>query len=205
MRAMAILGQAHVPEALTDDDVLGGPPVAVLDGNEAATLVAHKLSDVCAIYPITPASVMGELADAWSAAGRTNLWGSVPEVIRDGVNGFIRDDVAGMAQAVLRIADIDRRACRACVEERFSAARMADGYEAAYAQVVELGAPGCLTPAGADGSGAGAEFVPARRSSMALSRLPVDDHLNLVSRAKRQLDVLPTSGDRDVEAMPGDA
>ncbi|MDA8436378.1 MAG: pyruvate:ferredoxin (flavodoxin) oxidoreductase, partial [Actinomycetales bacterium] len=78
---MAILGQAHVPEALTDDDVPGGPPVAVLDGNEAATLVAHKLSDVCAIYPITPASVMGELADAWSAAGRTNLWGSVPEVI----------------------------------------------------------------------------------------------------------------------------
>jgi pyruvate-ferredoxin/flavodoxin oxidoreductase len=52
-----------------------------LDGNEAAALVAHRLSDVCAIYPITPASTMGELADAWSGAGRTNLWGSVPEVI----------------------------------------------------------------------------------------------------------------------------
>jgi pyruvate-ferredoxin/flavodoxin oxidoreductase len=55
--------------------------VACLDGNEAAALVAHRLSDVCAIYPITPASTMGELADAWSAAGRTNLWGSVPEVV----------------------------------------------------------------------------------------------------------------------------
>ena len=52
-----------------------------LDGNEAVALVAHRLSDVCAIYPITPSSTMGELADAWSAAGRTNLWGSVPQVV----------------------------------------------------------------------------------------------------------------------------
>jgi len=52
-----------------------------IEGNEAAALVAHRLSDVCAIYPITPATSMGELADAWSAAGRTNLWGSVPEVV----------------------------------------------------------------------------------------------------------------------------
>ena len=52
-----------------------------LDGNEAAALVAHRLSDACAIYPITPSSTMGELADAWSAAGRTNLWGSVPKVV----------------------------------------------------------------------------------------------------------------------------
>jgi pyruvate-ferredoxin/flavodoxin oxidoreductase len=54
---------------------------ACVDGNEAAALVAHKLSEVMAIYPITPASQMGELADAWSAAGRPNLWGTVPEVI----------------------------------------------------------------------------------------------------------------------------
>jgi len=52
-----------------------------VDGNEAAARVAHALSEVIAIYPITPASPMGELADAWSAAGRVNLWGSVPEVI----------------------------------------------------------------------------------------------------------------------------
>ena len=52
-----------------------------VDGNEAAAQVAHACSEVIAIYPITPASTMGEHADAWSAAGRTNLWGSVPEVI----------------------------------------------------------------------------------------------------------------------------
>ncbi len=52
-----------------------------VDGNEAAARIAHRLSEVVAIYPITPSSPMGELADAWSAAGRPNLWGVVPEVI----------------------------------------------------------------------------------------------------------------------------
>jgi pyruvate-ferredoxin/flavodoxin oxidoreductase len=57
------------------------PATACVDGNEAAARVAHRLSEVIAIYPITPASPMGELADAWSARGRTNLWGTVPEVV----------------------------------------------------------------------------------------------------------------------------
>jgi pyruvate-ferredoxin/flavodoxin oxidoreductase len=52
-----------------------------VDGNEAAARVAHRLSEVIAIYPITPASPMGELADTWSAAGRPNLWGQIPEVV----------------------------------------------------------------------------------------------------------------------------
>jgi pyruvate-ferredoxin/flavodoxin oxidoreductase len=57
------------------------PTWATVDGNEAAARVAYALSEVVAIYPITPASPMGELADAWSAAGRPNLWGTVPEVV----------------------------------------------------------------------------------------------------------------------------
>ncbi len=52
-----------------------------VDGNEATTNVAYQVSEVIAIYPITPASPMGELADAWSAAGRKNIWGTVPRVI----------------------------------------------------------------------------------------------------------------------------
>jgi pyruvate-ferredoxin/flavodoxin oxidoreductase len=52
-----------------------------VDGNEAAARVAHACSEVISIYPITPASTMGEHADAWSAAGHHNLWGSVPEVV----------------------------------------------------------------------------------------------------------------------------
>jgi len=54
---------------------------ATVDANEAVALVAHRLSEVVAIYPITPASPMGELADAWSAVGRTNLWGAVPTIV----------------------------------------------------------------------------------------------------------------------------
>src|SRR5450759_3482485 len=54
---------------------------ACMDGNEAAARVAHALSEVIAVYPITPATPMGEYSDAWTAEGRTNLWGSVPEVI----------------------------------------------------------------------------------------------------------------------------
>jgi pyruvate-ferredoxin/flavodoxin oxidoreductase len=53
----------------------------IVDGNEAAASVAHRASEVIAIYPITPSSTMGELADEWSAAGRKNLWGTVPEVV----------------------------------------------------------------------------------------------------------------------------
>jgi pyruvate-ferredoxin/flavodoxin oxidoreductase len=56
-------------------------PKVILDGNEAAASIAHRASEVIAIYPITPSSTMGELADEWSAAGRRNLWGTVPEVV----------------------------------------------------------------------------------------------------------------------------
>ena len=52
-----------------------------LEGNEGVATVAHALSEVIAIYPITPSTPMGELSDAWSATGRANLWGTVPLVI----------------------------------------------------------------------------------------------------------------------------
>ena len=52
-----------------------------VDGNEAAARVAYALSEVIAIYPITPASPMGEFADDWATAGKENLWGQVPDVI----------------------------------------------------------------------------------------------------------------------------
>ncbi len=55
--------------------------VVMIDGNEAAAQIAHALSEVIAIYPITPSTPMGELADAWSATERPNLWGTTPQVI----------------------------------------------------------------------------------------------------------------------------
>ena len=52
-----------------------------MDGNEAVARVAYRLNEVMAIYPITPASAMGEVADAWAAQGIPNLWGQVPQVV----------------------------------------------------------------------------------------------------------------------------
>ncbi len=57
------------------------PAYAMLDGNEAVARVAYALNEVIAIYPITPASSMGEWADEWAAQQKPNLWGTVPSVI----------------------------------------------------------------------------------------------------------------------------
>jgi len=51
-----------------------------IDGNEAAAYIAYKTNEIIAIYPITPSTPMGELADTWSAAGETNIWGETPLV-----------------------------------------------------------------------------------------------------------------------------
>jgi glycosyltransferase involved in cell wall biosynthesis len=62
--------------------------------------------------------------------------GGLPEIIRDGVDGFFGDDVVELAFHVPEVAGLDRRAIRASVIDRFSAARMADGYEALYRQML---------------------------------------------------------------------
>jgi pyruvate-ferredoxin/flavodoxin oxidoreductase len=55
--------------------------MVMMDGNQAVAHVAHKINEVIAIYPITPSSAMGEHADAFSAAGQKNIWGTVPMVV----------------------------------------------------------------------------------------------------------------------------
>ena len=54
--------------------------MVILDGNEAAASVAYRLSEVVAIYPITPSSPMAEWADQWRSEGKKNLWGALPIV-----------------------------------------------------------------------------------------------------------------------------
>ena len=75
------------------------PTYVVVDGNEAAARVAHSLSEVVAIYPITPASAMGELADAWSQRNQKNIWGTVPEVIEMQSEGGAAGAMHGSLQA----------------------------------------------------------------------------------------------------------
>ncbi|MGA2819557.1 MAG: pyruvate:ferredoxin (flavodoxin) oxidoreductase [Anaerolineales bacterium] len=72
--------------------------IATIDGNEATAYVAHKVSEVIAIYPITPSSAMGEFADEWSAAGKTNIWGTVPLVVEMQSEGGAAGTVHGALQ-----------------------------------------------------------------------------------------------------------
>jgi pyruvate-ferredoxin/flavodoxin oxidoreductase len=55
-------------------------PTVIMDGNEAAASVAYRLSEVVAIYPITPSSPMAEWADQWRSEGKKNIWGALPIV-----------------------------------------------------------------------------------------------------------------------------
>ncbi|GAB6392992.1 MAG: pyruvate:ferredoxin (flavodoxin) oxidoreductase [Treponematales bacterium] len=60
---------------------MAGKNMVMIDGNTAAAYVAHALSEVISIYPITPSSPMGEISDEFSAQGRKNLWGTIPQVV----------------------------------------------------------------------------------------------------------------------------
>ena len=73
-------------------------PIGTIDGNEAAAHVAHKVSEVIAIYPITPSSPMGEHADAMSAKGLKNIWGTVPMVVEMQSEGGASAAVHGAIQ-----------------------------------------------------------------------------------------------------------
>lgn len=69
-----------------------------LDGNEAAASIAYRVNEICAIYPITPSSTMGELADQWASEGRKNIWGTVPHVIEMQSEGGAAGAVHGALQ-----------------------------------------------------------------------------------------------------------
>jgi pyruvate-ferredoxin/flavodoxin oxidoreductase len=70
-----------------------------VDANEATASVAHRLTEVIAIYPITPSSPMGEWADEWSAHGRRNIWGTVPLVTEMQSEGGAAGAIHGALQA----------------------------------------------------------------------------------------------------------
>lgn len=77
--------------------------IAIIDGNEAAVHIAYKTSEVCAIYPITPSSTMGEFADEWSSDNKENIFGEVPKIIEmqseAGAAGAIHGALQGGALA----------------------------------------------------------------------------------------------------------
>ena len=72
--------------------------MVTLDGNEAAAKIAHFTNEVIAIYPITPASPMGEFADEWSSLNRKNAWGTVPHVVEMQSEGGAAGTIHGALQ-----------------------------------------------------------------------------------------------------------
>jgi len=70
-----------------------------IDGNEAAAYTAYRVNEVCAIYPITPSSNMGEWADEWASKGIKNIWGDVPTVQEMQSEGGAAGAVHGALQA----------------------------------------------------------------------------------------------------------
>ncbi|WP_050416514.1 pyruvate:ferredoxin (flavodoxin) oxidoreductase [Azoarcus sp. CIB] len=73
--------------------------MVTIDGNEAAASIAYRVSEVIAIYPITPSSTMGELSDEWAAQGLPNIWGDVPKVIELQSEGGAAGAIHGALQA----------------------------------------------------------------------------------------------------------
>lgn len=74
------------------------PEFITLDANEAVARIAYKLSEVIAIYPITPSSAMGEWADAWSAVDDKNIWNTTPAVIEMQSEGGAAGAIHGALQ-----------------------------------------------------------------------------------------------------------
>ena len=74
-------------------------PKLICDGNEAVARIAHKTNEVCAIYPITPASPMGEHVDVFSAKGKKNIWGNIPRIVEMQSEGGAAGAVHGSLQA----------------------------------------------------------------------------------------------------------
>ena len=74
------------------------PGTVTIDGNQAAAEMAYLTNEVIAIYPITPASPMGEWADEWSSRKRANLWGTVPRIIEMQSEGGAAGTIHGALQ-----------------------------------------------------------------------------------------------------------
>jgi glycosyltransferase involved in cell wall biosynthesis len=96
--------------------------------------------------------------------------GSAPEIIEDGVTGFLRTDREGLATALLDAADLDRAACRARATERFHTDRMVRAHICLYTDLLTHGAPRAPTTAarhpGSEGSASASGWYGSERTSI---------------------------------------
>ncbi|SDE05384.1 pyruvate:ferredoxin (flavodoxin) oxidoreductase [Rhodospira trueperi] len=86
-------------ESAAAREVPNEPLRVMIDGNEACAHVAYRVNEVCAIYPITPSSTMAELADEWASQRKTNIWGTIPDVMEMQSEGGAAGALHGALQA----------------------------------------------------------------------------------------------------------
>ncbi len=116
-----------------------GDDVEMLDNRTAPQRVALLRNAVALLNPICWPKPFGLVMAEALACGTPVLAfpnGAAPEIVDDGVTGFLCRDEAAMADALTRVASIDRRACRRAAEQRFAMARMAADHVRLYEQVV---------------------------------------------------------------------
>jgi glycosyltransferase involved in cell wall biosynthesis len=124
------------------DDVvrpLLGPDVELLIEPSVETRLAALAHAAALVNPITWPEPFGLVMAEALASGTPVLafpWGAAPEIVEDGVTGFLREDVAGLVEGVSRLAEIDRATCRRVAEERFSLQRMATDYLSVYRRAI---------------------------------------------------------------------
>ena len=110
-----------------------------LSGVERDGLVA---SSYATVMPSAWPEPFGLVAIESLACGTpviTRRVGALPEIVREGVDGFFGDDLAHLANLVDRVDELDREAVRASALDRFNADRMTDAYEELMASLVERG------------------------------------------------------------------
>ena len=123
------------------------PAPPALDAPSTVTLYASTLADVVgfAADPIVFTTERGRqparlvLIEALACGTPVLAYrrGAIPEIIDNGVTGFVSENLSEMAEAVGRLTEIDRRRCRDAFEERFTADRMARNYVALYKRIIE--------------------------------------------------------------------
>ena len=157
-----------------------------IDGNTAATHVAYAYSEVAAIYPITPSSTMGELADEWSAQGRKNIFGQKVDVIEmqseGGASGAVHGALSAGALTLRRqaIRSSTIRSSETCISAK------------------ALGSIGSSIPRRATCRAGAAETIRARCSARKWCGAPMEcpRHSYWISRSsssRRVLDAWPTT------------
>ncbi len=138
---LEIIGKTYPENTYFQDEVkpLLDKNIRLIDVDRSE-LPKHYAKARALLFPITWAEPFGLVMTEAMACGTPVIafnYGSVPEVVKDGVTGFIVKNHQEMAEAMKVVDKLDRRACRNWVAKNFTLDRMTDRYEALFARLVK--------------------------------------------------------------------